>query len=89
MRKAKTIDRKQVKIGDTEMPIADITIGERHRSDLGDIEGLAASIADIGLLNPITVDERGQLLAGARRLAACKLLGLEQVEVRIIRERST
>jgi ParB-like chromosome segregation protein Spo0J len=26
----------------------------------------------IGLLNPITVDENGRLLAGARRLAACK-----------------
>ena len=62
-----------------------IIIGERHRRDLGDIDGLAASIADIGLLNPITVDENGRLLAGARRLAACKRLGMEKIEVKIVR----
>jgi ParB family chromosome partitioning protein len=69
--------------------IDDIIIGERHRRDLGDIDGLAASIAAIGLLNPITIDEGGRLLAGARRLAACKLLGLQQVEVRIIKGEQT
>ena len=52
--------------------ISAITIGVRHRRDLGDIAGLATSIAKIGLLNPITVDENGRLLAGARRLAACE-----------------
>jgi hypothetical protein len=67
------------------LPIADIAIGERHRKDLGDIDGLAASIADIGLLNPITIDQTGRLLAGARRLAACKRLGLTDIEVRIVR----
>jgi ParB family chromosome partitioning protein len=67
------------------LPLDRIIIGRRHRRDLGDIAGLAASIRDIGLLNPITVDENGRLLAGARRLAACKLLGLEKVEVRIVR----
>jgi ParB family chromosome partitioning protein len=69
----------------TERPIASIRVGKRHRRDLGDIEALAASIAAIGLLNPITVDKDGWLLAGARRLAACKLLGLQTIEVRIMR----
>jgi ParB family chromosome partitioning protein len=41
------------------IPISRIKVGERHRRDLGDIAGLAASISDIGLLNPITVDEDG------------------------------
>jgi ParB family chromosome partitioning protein len=67
------------------MPIAGITVGERPRKDLGDIASLAASIAEIGLLHPITVDENGLLLAGARRLAACERLGLEIIEVRIVR----
>jgi ParB family transcriptional regulator, chromosome partitioning protein len=80
---------KPIERSNTEMAIDDIVIGERLRSDMGDIEGLAASIADIGLLNPISVDEHGQLLAGGRRLAACKLLRLETVEVRIIRENRT
>jgi ParB family chromosome partitioning protein len=69
-----------------EMPIADIIIGKRHRRDKGGIEALAASIPDIGLINAITIDEDGWLLAGARRLTACKLLGLQQVEVRTMRQ---
>jgi ParB family chromosome partitioning protein len=69
----------------TTRAIADIRVGKRHRRDLGDIEGLAASIAAIGLIHPIPIDEDGRLLAGARRLAACKRLGLEEVEVRIMR----
>jgi ParB-like chromosome segregation protein Spo0J len=67
------------------LPLDRIVVGERHRRDMGDIAGLAASIDAIGLLNPITVDENGRLLAGARRLAACKLLGRKEVEVRIMR----
>ena len=47
-------------------------VGDRTRYDFGDIAGLATSIAKIGLLNPITVDENGRLLAGARRLSTCK-----------------
>jgi ParB family transcriptional regulator, chromosome partitioning protein len=65
------------------LAVEDISVGERLRRDLGDIEALAASIEDIGLLNPITVDETGRLLAGARRLAACKLLGWEMVPVNV------
>jgi ParB family transcriptional regulator, chromosome partitioning protein len=66
-------------------PIAEIRIGERHRRDMGDIEALAASIEDIGLLNPITLNEHGFLLAGARRLAACKRLGWETIPVNVVR----
>lgn len=67
------------------LPIAEIRIGKRHRRDLGDVEGLAASIADLGLLHPITVSEDGLLLAGRRRLAACKQLGWTAIPVNIIR----
>ena len=35
---------------------------------------LAESIAALGLLEPIVIDSRGKLLAGAHRLAACRLL---------------
>jgi ParB-like chromosome segregation protein Spo0J len=54
------------------LPIDQMIVGDRTRRDLGDIAGLATGIAKIGLLNPITVDENGRLLAGAQRLAACK-----------------
>jgi len=67
------------------MEIADIKVGERIRDDMGDIEGLAESIEDLGLLNPVTVDEDGRLLAGARRLTACKRLGWKDIPVNVIR----
>lgn len=57
-----------------------IVIGERYRKDFGDIEGLAASIADLGLLQPIVVTPDRRLIAGERRLAAFRLLGRTQIE---------
>lgn len=58
-----------------------ITIGNRVRVDLGDITGLAASIKEIGLLQPVVVDGNNNLIAGARRLAAVKSLGYSDVPV--------
>jgi ParB family chromosome partitioning protein len=69
------------------MPIAKIKIGKRTRKDLGDVEWLAESIEDLGLLHPITVDEGGYMQAGARRLAACKLLGRTEIAVIVVRAR--
>ncbi len=63
--------------------ISDIRVGKRHRKDLGDIEGLAASIREIGLLHPIVITADGTLLAGQRRLEAHKLLGRTEIPVRI------
>ena len=60
-------------------PIASITIGDRHRRDMGDLRALASSIADVGLLHPIVVTPDGMLIAGERRLAACKLLGWTEI----------
>jgi ParB family transcriptional regulator, chromosome partitioning protein len=57
--------------------------------DEEDLEGLAASIADMGLLQPIVVralgDERYELIAGERRLRASKMAGLTKVPA-IVRE---
>jgi ParB/RepB/Spo0J family partition protein len=62
------------------LPVDTIRVGQRHRKDLGDIAGLAASMADLDMmLEPIVVrpDGRGhyQLVCGARRLAAAKQRG--------------
>jgi len=51
------------------VPVTEITVGERHRHDLGDIGALARSIAEVGLLHPIPVRPDGILIAGVRRLA--------------------
>lgn len=61
-----------------------IVVGDRIRKDFGDIQELADNIKKNGLLNPITVNNRHVLLAGERRLRACKLLGWSQVDVRMV-----
>jgi ParB/RepB/Spo0J family partition protein len=65
-------------------PIAEITVGERIRHDLGDIAGLAATIAETRLLHPIPITPDGRLIDGVRRLEACKLLGWAEVPVHVV-----
>lgn len=64
-----------------ERSIDSIRIGSRHRTDLGDIDALAASIERQGLLQPITVTPDGTLICGARRLAALRQLGVRKLHV--------
>lgn len=68
----------------TTIPIKDIKVGSRFRKDLGDTDGLAKTIQDVGLLQPIGVTEDNQLVYGARRLEACKKLGWSEIPVNII-----
>ena len=58
---------------------------KRYRQE--EIEELATSIREYGLINPITVDENYRIIAGERRWLACKLVELDEVPV-IVRERS-
>ncbi|NDL57236.1 ParB N-terminal domain-containing protein [Phytoactinopolyspora mesophila] len=58
-----------------------IRVGHRHRHEMGDLDGLAASISQRGLLQPITISPDGVLVCGARRLAAVKQLGWRRVNV--------
>ena len=58
-----------------------LIVGKRHRTDLGDLETLAASIDRDGLLQPLTITIDGVLVCGARRLAAIKMLGWRTVSV--------
>jgi hypothetical protein len=46
------ITRKRLapKVATETLPIADIRVGKRHRRDMGDIAGVAASLAEVGLL---------------------------------------
>jgi len=61
-----------------------IKVGLRHRHDMGDINGLAKSISELGLLHPIVVSEDGLLIAGGRRLEAVKRLGWQDVRVTVV-----
>jgi ParB family transcriptional regulator, chromosome partitioning protein len=68
----------------TRLPINKIRVRNRHRKNLGDISSLAASIKDIGLLHPIVVRPDGRLIAGERRLKACKHLRWKSVPVTFV-----
>jgi ParB family chromosome partitioning protein len=58
---------------------------EQPRKNLGDIEGLQASIAAQGILQPLIVspltESRYRLIAGERRWTAAQALGLSEVPV--------
>ncbi|HSO09805.1 MAG TPA: ParB N-terminal domain-containing protein, partial [Desulfoprunum sp.] len=58
--------------------------GARIRKDVGDIAALEKSIANVGLLNPVVIDENNRLVAGYRRLAACRNLGWKEIEVTVL-----
>ena len=66
------------------LPIKNIQIGRRHRKDMGNVRVLADSIAEVGLLHPVVVTEDHKLIAGQRRLAACKMLGWRDVPVNVV-----
>lgn len=61
------------------LSVDEIKVGDRHRKDLGDIESLRQSIDQLGLLHPIVVDQERNLIAGRRRLEACKQLGHNKI----------
>jgi ParB-like chromosome segregation protein Spo0J len=55
-----------------EIKIADIKVGRRHRRDMGDLTTLAESIRQEGLLQPIGVTDRLELVFGERRIRAVR-----------------
>ena len=63
------------------VPINSITVSTRIRKSVGDISTLAASIKELGLLSPVVINEDNELLAGERRLTACKSIGWTEIPV--------
>lgn len=51
----------------------------RKHFDEAALEELAESIRRHGLINPVTVDEDGVIIAGERRFRACAMLGMKEV----------
>jgi N6-adenosine-specific RNA methylase IME4 len=67
-----------------QFPLKQIRVGKRHRRDLGDIAGLAASMGELGLLHPVVVRPDGMLIAGERRLRAAEQLGWSTIPVTVV-----
>jgi hypothetical protein len=79
---AEAIDREQQA---ATAAINGISIGARHRRDMGDLRALANSIAELGLLQPIGVSPAEELVFGERRLRACRdILGWDAIAARIV-----
>ncbi len=69
----------------SEVKISEIKVGDRFRKDMGDIEGLAQSISEGELLQPIGITPDHELVFGERRLRAYRdVLSRETIPARIV-----
>jgi ParB family chromosome partitioning protein len=67
------------------IPIASIRIENRLRPlDSAKVAELAASIAELGLLQPIGIRPDGTLVYGYHRLEACKQLGWTEIPAVVV-----
>jgi len=88
---AALIPQRSADPGPTEVPLARIRpnpLQPRRTMDEAELESLAASIADHGVLLPILVTQTldgYQIVAGERRFRAAQLAGLERIPV-VIRQ---
>jgi ParB family chromosome partitioning protein len=67
-----------------EIPIDSIIIKKRVRSDLGDLRSLMKSMRVYGLMHPIIVNSKNELIAGQRRLESAKQLGWRKIPAVIV-----
>ena len=56
----------------------------RVRNQTHNPETLASSLAEIGLINPVTLNKELRLITGYHRLEAAKALGWEQIDARVL-----
>ena len=62
------------------IPIKDIIIKqERYRKEFEDIDTLADNISNLGLLQPIVINENNELIDGQRRMLAYQKLGKTEI----------
>ncbi|MCJ7761202.1 ParB N-terminal domain-containing protein [Candidatus Bathyarchaeota archaeon] len=80
-----------IEVGNLAMiPIESITIGDRTRQEMGDLDGLEANMKESGLIQPLAVKNNRDgtyiLLAGERRYTVLKRNQVELVPVRMYDE---
>ena len=66
------------------VPIEKIKVKKRVRKDLGSLADLKDSLRTYGLLNPITINSKYELIAGERRLTAAKEIGWTNINANIV-----
>jgi DNA modification methylase len=80
-----------IKVGIVAMvPLSSITVGERARKMMGDLDGLETNMKESGLIAPLAVKDNKDgtylLLAGERRYTVLKRNNIETIPVRIYPE---
>lgn len=91
-RRAASAGAKERKVTAISVPIDDIyggLIGRRGQEQDASVNLLAASIARHGLLQPVVVRRNARagryaLICGARRLLACRLLGMKEIDALLV-----
>ncbi|MBQ1661719.1 MAG: ParB N-terminal domain-containing protein [Treponema sp.] len=63
-----------------------IKVKKRVRKDLGDLKPLKDSLRTYGLMNPITINSKYELIAGERRLEAAKALGWPMIDAIMLQQ---
>lgn len=61
-----------------------VDVKERQRDDMGDIEGLARSLDEYGILEPVGLDNENNLIFGFRRLTAAITLGWDHIKAEYV-----
>lgn len=64
--------------------VSKVKIKKRIRRDLGDLSSLMESMHDYGLMNPIVINGKHELVAGQRRLESALRLGWETIEAKVV-----
>jgi ParB/RepB/Spo0J family partition protein len=62
----------------------EVAVEDRFRTDLGELADLVDSIRQIGLLHPLVITADRRLVAGSRRLAACRQLGWTHAPAHVV-----
>ncbi len=67
-----------------DIEISSIKVKKRIREKNVSIQPLVESIQKYGLLEPIVIDQNNRLIAGFRRLEACKQLGYKTILANVV-----
>lgn len=67
------------------MKFSDIKTNSEYLRLDSNVDMLAKSIEQVGLIHPLSVNEQNELLAGGRRYCALKTLGWKEVEVTLVK----
>lgn len=69
-----------------KMKFNDIKTSSKYVRLDSNVDMLAKSIEQVGLIHPLSVNEENELLAGGRRYSAIKTLGWDEVEVSVVKK---